>query len=110
MKVSFVFFSAFGVELLDINAVEDVRIPADDCGDNEDEKKLGVTFSPPLYLQRYYKVLDILSEQRWVHAINRVVGSNFLRAIAQWIKHSPVTLAAGFRTWTRPEIFSILKK
>ena len=68
----FLFFSsAYEVELLDIGAVEDFRIPAEDP---EDEKSLGITFSPPLYIQRYNKVVDILSEQRWIHAINRVVG------------------------------------
>jgi hypothetical protein len=41
---------------------------------DEEEKNLKITFNPPLYIQRYEKVFDILSEERWVRAISRVVS------------------------------------
>jgi len=47
-----------------------------DVDDKSEEKDLGIIFSPPLYLQRYDKVIDFLNEDRWVHAMNRVVRSN----------------------------------
>ncbi len=41
----------------------------------EEVEEKGIAFHPPLYKQRYDKALDILMEDRWVHAINRVVSS-----------------------------------
>ena len=41
----------------------------------EEVEEKGISFHPPLYMQRYDKALDILLEERWVHAINRVVSS-----------------------------------
>ena len=38
-----------------------------------EEEGLGISFYPPLYIQRYEKALEFLLEERWVHAISRVV-------------------------------------
>ena len=42
-----------------------------------EEKELEITFYPPLYIQRYEKVLEFLFEERWVHAISRVVIQSY---------------------------------
>ena len=42
-----------------------------------EEEGLEITFYPPLYIQRYEKVLEFLLEERWVHAISRVVIQSY---------------------------------
>ena len=44
--------------------------------EKSEEKGLEIVFSPPLYLQRYEKAISLLCEDRWVHAMNRVVSSS----------------------------------
>ena len=44
------------------------------------------SFSPPLYLQRYHKVLEILDRPQWARSIRRVVRLHCLAygAMARW--------------------------
>ena len=42
-----------------------------------EEEGLEISFYPPLYIQRYEKVLEFLLEERWVHAISRVVIQSY---------------------------------
>jgi len=40
---------------------------------SEAELEYQVTFYPPLYRQRYTKIAELLADERWVHAMSRVV-------------------------------------
>ncbi len=51
------------------------RLERRESNPGEEVEEKGISFQPPLYVQRYDKALDILLEERWVHAINRVVSS-----------------------------------
>ncbi len=51
------------------------RLERRESNPGEEVEEKGISFQPPLYIQRYDKALDILLEERWVHAINRVVSS-----------------------------------
>ena len=62
------------------NVPEEVRLGVDqpeeeglDSDEMGEEAGLDIIFYPPLYIQRYEKAVEFLLEERWVHAISRVV-------------------------------------